>query len=205
MSKQAKQIIAVLIAINLLFLGAISGHLIKGAVVSVQGSTVFLPPLPQEALFLPEDKQRLFQEKMKETQAKNEALKEEIDAQRMVIVEAMTADVFDETIYQAAAQKLHDLRGQQMQNLADAAKDLAKQFSIQERVILAQLLRRSSPPSGPPTRPEEGGVGPGPGGPSQGYDDHRPPPPPHQGGPGYQRPPPPPHHGGPGHRRPPPF
>ena len=68
-------------------------------------------------------------------------------------ISILRAPVFDEAAYQIEVEKLHQLRGLMMQRLADATKDLAKQFNQEERRGLAEHLRRP-PPFSPGERPK---------------------------------------------------
>ena len=132
MNKQAKQIIAALLAVNLLLIGYIASH--------SHGDE--LPPLPEEIHQLSEDSHIIVKEVMLNVKVENKTLLDGINEQRHIMVQIMSTDNFDETAYDSAAQKIVRLRQQQIQNFVDAIKDMSKQFSVEERVILATVVNR---------------------------------------------------------------
>ena len=174
MSPTAKKLIAVLLTLNLLLIGMMGGQFLQRGFKDRQA----MPAHPEEILALPEDKQAIYENAMADVRKKNKMLRKDIASKRQAVVAALTADRFDADAYQDAVEALHDIRGKHMQYLADATKEMAEQFSLRERILLAQMLRKQ--PRGGKNR-----------------EGHRPPPH-HRGGQGPRG-----QEGG--HRSPPPF
>lgn len=142
MNKKLKLFIAFSVMLNLLLIGVGLGY-------GLRSPWLFghRPPPPELDQLSPE-KRELFEETMKATRKENDATRKEIRATRERMEKIMSAEVFDEAAYQAEADKIHVLFGQQKQRMTDAVKALAKQFTPEERKILAKITRRP-PPGGP--------------------------------------------------------
>lgn len=141
MNKKIKQILAVSFAINLLLIGAVVGHLIKSQVRDDR----HMPPIPKEITKLSHDKQELFQDAMRSMRQNHDKFEDEIRKYSSDVAHSLQQEPFDAEAFQISIDKLHTLRGQQVQHMADAAKKLAAQFSKEERGVLAQLLHRPPP------------------------------------------------------------
>jgi uncharacterized membrane protein len=104
---------------------------------------------PELRLKLPPDKEKFLSDTMERVFRENEDVRKQMDAARQKVLSILEAPEFSETAYQAETAKLEKLRGAMMQRFADATKDLAKQFSQEERKALAEHLRQPPPPPPP--------------------------------------------------------
>ena len=89
---------------------------------------------------LPEDKQTLIIETMESVHAKNSVVREEIQAAKQALMEVLTAPEFDEKTFQANVDKMNELHDQMFLSLTSAIKDVAAQFTQEERQVLVDLL-----------------------------------------------------------------
>lgn len=156
MSKQMKIIVICSLFLNVLLAGVILGHL------STRLKSEELPPRPGQELAgkLSPDKLKLFEESMRRVHGKNREIIKQIEEEREKTLILLTEPEFNESAYQAEVKKLHDLRGQTMQNLANVTIDMARHFSLEERKALAEMLKRPPrlplppPPPDGPGRPD---------------------------------------------------
>jgi uncharacterized membrane protein len=91
---------------------------------------------------LPADKEMLFRQTMRDAWDRVASMREEIDAQRLVLKGIMTADTFDETRWQEATDTLQELSRRRHAIMSEAILSLARGFTAEERTILAELLER---------------------------------------------------------------
>jgi len=112
---------------------------------------------PEFGLKLPPDKEKLFWGAMDRVFRENRDIHKQTDEARERVLSILSAPEFDEAAYQVETAKLDELRGITMKRLAEATKELAKQFNQEERRVLSEHLRRPPPPPlhevEPPSRP----------------------------------------------------
>jgi uncharacterized membrane protein len=101
---------------------------------------------PDLGLKLPPDKEKLFSDMMEKVFRENDDIRKQIDEARERVLSILSAPEFDEATYYAEIEKLEKLHSAMMQRLADATKELAKQFNREERKVLAEHLRQPPPP-----------------------------------------------------------
>lgn len=89
---------------------------------------------------LPTDKEMLFHQTMREARAKGAAIREQIRTLREEIKNILVADQFDEALFRGKKKSLEALLSQMHANREEAIVTLAKQFTADERKILAELL-----------------------------------------------------------------
>jgi len=89
---------------------------------------------------LPADKEMLFHETMREARAKGAAIREQIRTLREEIKNILVADQFDEALFRGKKKSLEALCSQTHANREEAIVTLAKQFTADERKILAELI-----------------------------------------------------------------
>ncbi len=142
MSKKMKTLIVVSLLLNVLLVGIIIGH----ALHRFGGKHFFRRYGAELTVRLPADKEKLFFETMKQVHMENKDIRKQIRETREKAISILTAPEFDETAYQIEAEKLHELRGRMMQQLAGATKELAAHFNQEERKALAKHLRRPPRP-----------------------------------------------------------
>ena len=90
---------------------------------------------------LPADKEMLFHQTMREAREKGAAIREQIRALRGEIKNILVADQFDEALFRGKKKSLDALLSQMHANREEAVVTLAKQFTADERKVLAELLR----------------------------------------------------------------
>jgi uncharacterized membrane protein len=89
---------------------------------------------------LPADKEMLFHQTMREAREKGAAIREQIRTLREEIKNILVADQFDEALFRGKKKSLEALLSQMHANREEAVVTLAKQFTADERKILAELL-----------------------------------------------------------------
>ena len=89
---------------------------------------------------LPEDKQTLIIETMESVHAKNSVVREEIQAAKQALMEVLTAPEFDEKTFQANVDKMNELHDQMFLSITSAIKEIAPQFTQEERQVLVDLF-----------------------------------------------------------------
>ena len=143
MTRNMKILIVASLVLNLLLAGVIIGN-----VSHHMGRKHFGSKQHEQKLVakLPPEKQRLFRDVMERAHAESDDIRKQIGETRERALSILTAPEFDERSFQAEVEKLHDLRGLKMQRLADATKELAKQFDAEERTVLGGYLKRPPPP-----------------------------------------------------------
>jgi uncharacterized membrane protein len=96
---------------------------------------------PELSLKLSPEKEKLFFDAMGKVRRENRGIRNQMKETREKIFSILIAPEFNETAYESEAKKLHELRGLMMQQLSNAMKELAKQFTQQERSALASYLK----------------------------------------------------------------
>jgi uncharacterized membrane protein len=143
MTKALKLAFLASLVLNLLLLGVILGQVPRGLEAT--------PPTRQsrmeEALKkVPEPTQSRFREKFAQIRAVNDPLRQQIDEARAETLRLLAAERFDETAYDRQVSKIEELRGEMFKRMGQDFKQTAKEFSPEERRMLADLLRRPPPP-----------------------------------------------------------
>jgi uncharacterized membrane protein len=143
MTKAIKLAFLASLVLNLLLLGVILGQVPRGLEAT--------PPTRQsrmeEALKkVPEPTQSRFREKFAQIRAVNDPLRQQIDEARAETLRLLAAERFDETAYDRQVSKIEELRGEMFKRMGQDFKQTAKEFSPEERRMLADVLRRPPPP-----------------------------------------------------------
>ncbi|MGD8512548.1 MAG: periplasmic heavy metal sensor [Deltaproteobacteria bacterium] len=89
---------------------------------------------------LPTDKEMLFHQTMREAREKGAAIREQIRTLREEIKNILVADQFDEALFRGKKKSLEALVSQMHANREEAIVTLARQFTADERKILAELV-----------------------------------------------------------------
>lgn len=89
---------------------------------------------------LPADKEMLFHQTMREARGKASEIRTQIKTLREEIKNILTADQFEEALFREKTNRLEALRSQMRATREEAIVILAKQFTADERKILAELL-----------------------------------------------------------------
>lgn len=144
MTKPVKLVFLASLVLNLLLLGVILGLVPRGS-----GTT--RPPRTQrmeEALKkVPEPAQSRFREKFAQIRAATDPLRQQIDEARAETLRLLAAEPFDEAAYDRQVHKIEALRNEMFKRMGQDFKQTAKELSLEERRMLADVLRRPPPPS----------------------------------------------------------
>jgi uncharacterized membrane protein len=89
---------------------------------------------------LPADKEMLFHQTMREAREKASDIHTQIKELREEIKGILTAEQFEEALFREKTKSLEMLRGKMRATMEEAVVKLAKQFTADERKILAELL-----------------------------------------------------------------
>lgn len=89
---------------------------------------------------LPEEKEMLFHRVMREARDKSTGLRDQIAPLRRQLRAVMTAPEFNEATYRDTMKKIQALHVEQRRLREEAIITLAKQYTPEERKILAQLV-----------------------------------------------------------------
>ncbi|MBE0427467.1 MAG: periplasmic heavy metal sensor [Nitrospirae bacterium] len=142
MSKTIKILFLSSLVFNILLIGFIIGN-VSHSLFREDSPRI----KPRElAVKLPPEKEKFFLDTMEKVHLENRKIRKQLREARERIFSILTAPQFDEASYQSEVEKLHELRGLMMQKLSNATKELAKQFSQEERKALAEHLNRSPRP-----------------------------------------------------------
>lgn len=141
MTKSVKLAFLASLVLNLLLLGVILGLAPRG---------LETPPARnqrmEEALKkVPEPSQSRFREKFAQIRAATDPLRQQIDAARAETLRLLAAERFDEAAYDRQVSKIEELRGEMFKRMGQDFKQTAKEFSFEERRLLADVLRRPPP------------------------------------------------------------
>jgi uncharacterized membrane protein len=143
MTKALKLVFLGSLVLNLLLLGVILGQVPRGLETTPSTRTQRM----EEALRkVPEPAQSRFREKFAQIRAANDPLRQQIDEARAETLRLLAADRFDEAAYDRQVSKIEELRDEMFKRMGQDFKQTAKEFSPEERRILADLLRRPPPP-----------------------------------------------------------
>ena len=143
MTKAVKLAFLASLVLNLLLLGVILGQVPRGLEAT--------PPTRQQRMEeglkkLPEPVQSRFREKFAQIRASSDPLRKQIDESRAETLRLLSSEPFDEAAYNLQVNKIEELRGEMFKRMGQKFKETAKEFSPEERRMLADLLRRPPPP-----------------------------------------------------------
>jgi uncharacterized membrane protein len=143
MTKAIKLAFLASLVLNLLLLGVILGQVPRG----LEATPTTRQSRMEEALKkVPEPTQSRFREKFAQIRAVNDPLRQQIDEARAETLRLLAAERFDETAYDRQVSKIEELRGEMFKRMGQDFKQTAKEFSPEERRMLADVLRRPPPP-----------------------------------------------------------
>lgn len=98
-------------------------------------------PCSQELLGrLPAEKEMLFHQTMRQVRESTEGLRAQMRTLREEIKTVLTAETFNEGAFREKTTAMQALHAQMQQAMHNAVATLAKQFTAEEREILAQLI-----------------------------------------------------------------
>jgi uncharacterized membrane protein len=141
MTKALKLVFLGSLVLNLLLLGVILGQVPRETTPSTRTQRM------EEALKkVPEPAQSRFREKFAQIRAVNDPLRQQIDEARAETLRLLAAERFNEAAYDRQVSKIEELRGEMFKRMGQDFKQTAKEFSPEERRMLADVLRRPPPP-----------------------------------------------------------
>ncbi len=95
----------------------------------------------EEALSqLPEEKEKLAHETLRKAREDNKVTREQIKTLREESKAILTAQEFDRKAFLAKSDEIHALHNSMRKNMNNAVADLAEQFTVEERKILAEAV-----------------------------------------------------------------
>jgi uncharacterized membrane protein len=143
MSKTVKLAFLASLVLNLLFLGVILGHAPRGS-----DSTAPRRQRMQDALKqLPEPAQTRLREKFQQIRAAGDPLRRQTAEARAEAIRLLSMEPFDAVAYDRQVSKIEELRVEMSKRMGQLIKQTARELSPDERRMLADVLRRPSPPS----------------------------------------------------------
>jgi uncharacterized membrane protein len=92
---------------------------------------------------LPADKEMLFHRTMREAREQRTGIRDEIVKAREAAREVLLAPEFNEALFKEKTAKIHNLLEREHQVMENAIAKLAKQYTPEERKLLAQVLDKS--------------------------------------------------------------
>ena len=142
MNRRIKLLLLVSIVLNAglvgIFIGQMSHHLLWS-----HNAHHF----PGERLAeLPENKRKLFEDTMHSSRHDTQSLRDQADTAQKEASRLLAAEPFNEEAFITQMQHVSDLRAEMKRHMAESMASLAKQFTPQERAILADIV--SHPPEG---------------------------------------------------------
>jgi uncharacterized membrane protein len=147
MTKTVKLAFLGSLVLNVLLLGVILGQVPRG----LESMPLTRQQRMEDSLKkLPEPTQARFREKFSQIRAAGDPLRHQIDQARAETLRLLSADPFDEAAYDREVNRIEALRAEVFKRMAQNFKQTAKEFSPEERRMLADVLRRPPPP--PPSR-----------------------------------------------------
>lgn len=115
------------------------------------------PPWHKRMPQLPPDKEMLFHQTMREVRETTTSIHEQIKGAEAEIRGVLIAPEFNEVLFLERTRRLQDLHKMESEAMDKAVAKLARQFTAEERKILAEMIscKPSLPPGpgGPPTPP----------------------------------------------------
>jgi len=138
MSKTIKIMLAVSVLLNVLLVGVLIGSF----------SHRFTGPFQMRSHMnevigkLPEDKQELVRNTLKELKSETSVTKKKVDEKRKEIMDVLTAPEFDPALFDQKVAELHGLMGELASEVAGAARKIASNLDQKDRIMLSELIKR---------------------------------------------------------------
>ncbi len=140
MNRILKYFVTASVLLNILLLGLTAGHIVH------RFNHRAMPPSMEKLLdTLPQARQEEFLHIIEQSRNEKKARWRDIRIVRETIANILIAEPFDAEAYQAQVDKLQLLQGQQWQQMANGIKMLALRWPPEERVVLAEMMRRPPP------------------------------------------------------------
>lgn len=138
MTSNIKIILAVSIILNFLLIGLILGSF-STRFMHKWGTKDYYPQMVEK---LPEDKQELVYQKMDKLYRQKKEHWKKIQKTKSELRDIIKAPEFSETLYDQKINELHGLYRDMAVNLAQSIKELARDFTPEERAVLSEFLNK---------------------------------------------------------------
>lgn len=128
--------------------GSIMANLLMGGVMlgygwhKMDGHRPPPPPQSKALEALSPERRAEFDAVMGQMKKDSEGLREQMREAREEGLKILATEPFDEAAYQAAMDKVHQLRSARKEKMAETVKEMARRWPATERAALAELLRR---------------------------------------------------------------
>lgn len=133
------------LVLNLLLVGMVAGHFLRAP----DAPPPMESPMPQSldaieevATQLPAEKAETLRLVMAAAKEATQTQKDAMKAARDRTTEILRTEPFDADAYQQEVSRLHELRGQMMQEMANATMQAAAGLNAEERALLADTFKR---------------------------------------------------------------
>lgn len=138
MNRKIKFLLIISIILNFLFAGLLIGNTSKKIIHDKDHKNHFLEITKK----LPPEKQDLVMKRFHNLKNEHEKTKDEIYKTRTEIAEILKAPEFDQKLYDRKISKMHRLYRGKAKKLAKTIKELAVDFTPEERAVLAEMLEK---------------------------------------------------------------
>jgi len=156
MNKRLKTFLMISVASNALLIGIVLGELSYSFSSYFVQNAATMPSSPDCCASspekqLPDAKRKLFEDIMHPAWEKMQATRAKIDNEKKKALSLLKAEPFDEKAYRSQVQHIADMHAQIRRDMTAAVTKLARQFTPQERAILADII--AHPPLSAPPQP----------------------------------------------------
>lgn len=138
MNNKIKIALTVSIILNFLFAGLLIGNVSKSFLHDKSDHSSFMEMTEK----LPPEKQKLFMERIETLKEEHKKVKQDIRNTKKEIADILRAPDFDEQLYEMKISEMHNLYRGKAKNMANTIKELAVQFTPEEREVLAEMLEK---------------------------------------------------------------
>jgi len=142
MNKKLQFAFLVSLLVNVLLVGVLLGQLPE----RVDRGSSRGQRMEEAIAELPEPLQARFCEKMEPLREDRESLRNQIQEARDEAIRLLVTEPFDEAAYDRQVNKIHELRGLRAKRMAEVVKAVAKDSPLEQREMLAEMLKRPPPP-----------------------------------------------------------
>lgn len=141
MNRKATLLLFLSLGINVLL-----GSMIVGQYLHPEPPRWFPQPDQEILSLLPEERQKEFTEAMGRLRDDGGQMQQKFTSMRAHALHLLKAEPFDKAAYRAQVEEMHTLRSGMMDHFAETITSMADHWSLEERKVLAKLLKR--PPEG---------------------------------------------------------
>lgn len=136
MSSKIKFILIISIILNFLFAGLLIGHYSKSYMHGYDKHQSF----SEFADKLPPEKKEIVMKRMEEVREEKREIKKQIEQVKQELRDIISAPQFDEQLYDQKVNEMHELYRSKAKKIAAVIKEMAKNFTPEEREMLTEFL-----------------------------------------------------------------